>query len=262
MLETSLISCRQTSPAAKLFHLSSWSDAILQAPAEIYEAGHAFFQLHLFWVQGVNRVELLLTHFAGSLSFFHDAFLGQKYDIDGTTDVSKSSRLKCWLVFLLPLTWWSPSHQAFGNIDHIWSTAMYCVMRDNLWIYGSLFVIQTKTENHCKMHFKVTSPSLTTPPSAYTHHVHPRLKLGPAAGQTGELVARPLPIQLLVADVEPGLISQPEYPSFTSRNLSSFPSTFLYTGRPELHSPTSNLLKSVNEFSKNCLSWWGFETIQ
>ena len=59
---TRLISCSQTFPAAKLFHLSTWSDAILQAPAEIYEAGHAFFQLHLFWVQGVNRVELLLLH--------------------------------------------------------------------------------------------------------------------------------------------------------------------------------------------------------
>ena len=100
------------------------------------------------------------------------------------------------------------------------------------------------------MHFKVISPSLTSPASEYTHWVHLRLTLGPASGERGELVARPLPIQLLVADVEPGLISHPEYPSFTSRNLSSFPSTFLYTGRPELHSPTSSLLKSLNQLHK------------
>ena len=67
---TRLTSCRQTSPAAKLFHLLTWSDAILQAPAEIYEAGHAFFQLHLFWVQGVNRVELILLHILLSLHPF------------------------------------------------------------------------------------------------------------------------------------------------------------------------------------------------
>ena len=83
------------------------------------------------------------------------------------------------------------------------------------------------------------SPSTWLLPSQYLHLVLPSLTLGPASGDEGEFVALPLCIQGPVAVMEL-LMLQLEYLSFTSRNLVP-PSTFLKTGRPELHLPTSNL---------------------
>ena len=101
------------------------------------------------------------------------------------------------------------------------------------------------------MHFKVISVFLSALPSQYVHQVLLSLTLGPAAGDKGELVARPLSIQPPLVDVE-ALMTQadglpPEQEQgFTSRRLSPF----LYTGRPALHCPTSNLLERLSEFAE------------
>jgi len=84
------------------------------------------------------------------------------------------------------------------------------------------------------------SPSAQLLPSQYLHLVTPSLTLGPASGDAGEFVALPLTIFATVEVVEL-LMYQAVDPSFTRRNLVS-PSTFLKTGHPELHLPSSNLL--------------------
>ena len=91
-------------------------------------------------------------------------------------------------------------------------------------------------------HVTLMSPSTWVAPSQYLHLVTPSLTLGPASGDAGEFVPLPLCIQAPVAVVEL-LMLQPETPSGTNRNLVS-PSTFLKTGRPSLHLPSSNLLES------------------
>ena len=78
-------------------------------------------------------------------------------------------------------------------------------------------------------------------PSRYLHLCTPSRTLGPASGEVGELVARP-PFMWASLAVTDFLMLQVVSPSFTNKTLGS-PSTFLNTGRPLLHFPSSNLLK-------------------
>ena len=81
------------------------------------------------------------------------------------------------------------------------------------------------------------------PGEEYCHMVTPSLTLAPASGDEGEFVPLPLCIPPSLAVVEL-LMLQAVIPLGTSRKL-GFPSTFLNTGCPELHLPTSNLKKSA-----------------
>ena len=90
-------------------------------------------------------------------------------------------------------------------------------------------------------HVTLMSPSFQT--GTNLHLLTSRLTLDPASGDEGEFVALPLSIQAPVSVVEL-LMVQTVLPSPTRRNLGS-PSTFLKTGRPLLHLPTSNLLQSA-----------------
>ena len=78
-------------------------------------------------------------------------------------------------------------------------------------------------------------------PSRYLHLCTPSRTLGPASGEVGELVARP-PFMWASLAVTDFLMLQVVSPSFTNKTLGS-PSTFLNTGRPLLHFPSSNLSK-------------------
>ena len=78
-------------------------------------------------------------------------------------------------------------------------------------------------------------------PSRYLHLCTPSRSLGPASGEVGELVARP-PFMWASLAVTDFLMLQAFSPSFTNKTLGS-PSTFLNTGRPLLHFPSSNLSK-------------------
>merc|ERR1719193_2547118 len=94
-------------------------------------------------------------------------------------------------------------------------------------------------ENHSSMQVTSISPSLNSSLSQYLQLVNPNRTLGPASFE-GEDVALPLVIQSPVLVVEDAM-PQFEYPSCTNRNLSLFPPTLLYTGRPALHRPASGL---------------------
>ena len=85
---------------------------------------------------------------------------------------------------------------------------------------------------------------------AYLHLVTPSLTLGPASGDEGEFVALPLVILAPVAVVDL-LMLQEIHRCATNRNLSS-PETFLNTGLPLLHLPSSNLYEiAMNNVNLN-----------
>ena len=77
------------------------------------------------------------------------------------------------------------------------------------------------------------------PLSEYLHLVTPNLTRAPASGDEVEFTALPLCILPPMPDMEL-LMIQATLPSFTSKNLGFLP-TFLKTGRPELHLPSTNL---------------------
>ena len=97
--------------------------------------------------------------------------------------------------------------------------------------------------NHAQL--ILMTPSFHSP-SRYLHLCTPSRTLGPASGEVGELVARP-PFMWASLAVIDFLMLQVVSPSFTNKTLGS-PSTFLNTGRPLLHFPSSNLSKMYRLF--------------
>ena len=96
------------------------------------------------------------------------------------------------------------------------------------------------------------NPSFHLLSSQYCHRENPSLALAPASGDEGEFVAFPLVMNkgpLVVS-----LMLQAVFPPGTNRNLGA-PPTFLKTGCPRLHLPSSNLRESKVEFL--CLNIFG-----
>ena len=114
------------------------------------------------------------------------------------------------------------------------------IKREDVTLFSAQNTLDNQTHHKSYIHVTLMSPSTWLLPSQYFHLVVPSLTLGPASGDEGEFVALPLCIQAPVAVVEL-LMLQTVFPSLTRRNLVS-PSTFLKTGRPTLHLPSSNLL--------------------
>ena len=99
------------------------------------------------------------------------------------------------------------------------------------------------------------SPSVHLPPPQYLHLLTPILTLAPASGDEGEFVALPLIIQDRLAVVD-HMMCHLDIPSATRRNFGP-PSTFLKTGRPSLHIPSTNLFNrvlSLDDDSWYCMS--------
>ena len=116
-------------------------------------------------------------------------------------------------------------------------------------------LLSNQTLHKSYRHVTLMSLSIQLLPSQYCHLVTPFLTLGPASGDEGEFVPLPLCILAPVAVVEL-LMVQTVVPSFTLRNLVS-PSTFLKTGRPALHLPSSNLLyeSPINSLYLKIFGW-------
>ena len=125
--------------------------------------------------------------------------------------------------------------------------------KEKMLLYSGQMTIKLFT-NHT--HVTLMLPSTQLLPSQYLHLDTPTLTLGPASGDEGEFVTLPLCIFATVPVVELWML-QEVFPSSTLRNLVS-PSTFLKTGRPELHLPSSNLLleSAINSLYLNIFGWW------
>ena len=99
------------------------------------------------------------------------------------------------------------------------------------------------------------NPSFHLLSSQYCHRENPSLALAPASGDEGEFVAFPLVMNAekpLVAS----LMLQAVFPPGTNRNLGA-PSTFLKTGCPMLHFPTSSLRGRASKIESVCVNIFG-----